>query len=138
MTDCNFNNLRDSDFSNAIVENWKDYSDYLKKNTRPLPFILSKYLHALNRLRHRDPRNFETMQYNQETESFDHCNCTSKEEQFFHFLSLKNGFKNHLELLENNPKLREEYIRGFQAALCNPTLTKQLFFKSYSDQPCSE
>lgn len=131
--DCDFNNPRDVEFALSIIENWDDYLEYLKSDIDTVQIFVEKYIWALQKLHAKNPEFIESLEYDEENSDFYYKGDLSF---FYEFDKLENCFKKHLDLIEHKPTLKTKYIRSFQAATCNPTLTKQLFEGNFSDVDC--
>ena len=146
--------LYDSDFqagpksvrlAATVCERWRDYGKYLRDHPKELNLILYKHARAIRYLRDSFPSYLEHMRYFAETNQYftTYEKKPNEEIRFQHFLHIRNSFKEHLRLTENDPtedikKIRAINLRDFEAALCNPEVAKQVLGSDFANEPCEK
>jgi hypothetical protein len=127
------------------LEKWDDYGSYLKGHLRRLNFLLYKYIRALRYLRDKNPLYFEEMKYDEKTDEYlippSYEKKEGEEQLFEHFSDLRDGFKDHIKLIATDSSteaqaIRNRNLRQFQAALCNPTISKHILNEYFPEEPC--
>ncbi|MDX6529718.1 MAG: hypothetical protein QOH41_2008 [Blastocatellia bacterium] len=131
LKDIDYNKQRDVDFARVIFHSWDDYHNYLmdEKDQASLHYILIKTLDALYELHKRYPDYFSQVHLN-EANLFTADVSEPNLAQVRYFESLLNSFPEYLELIKD-ASLKQQRVKQFQAALCNPTLTQQKFNLSF-------
>lgn len=145
--DCDFAKLRHVEFANMVAGRWEDYSSYLANETEKLEFILFKYSDALQSLRAQNPGYFETMTLSSDRTSYETSPIYTRRERdaklYDHFLHIKDGFTEHLNIFKKVnmsseiEKRRENSLRRFQAALCNREISTDILSTYFDDEPCT-
>jgi hypothetical protein len=138
--DCDLDTKRDADFAGAIVDSWDDYKKYIQENPALLSELISKHCDSLSNLHSRIPRYVGRITYDPSQRIYIEPPRTTDTEQsyFRHFVALVLSAKTHLDLLDQNSKLRQDLVRDFQASTCNEKLTKELFNLSFDPRSNKE
>jgi len=131
--DCDFNKDRDVLLAFAVPEHWADYEEYLKKHPASLKTILAKYTDALGELQIKAPSYVSQLTLNDDQSEWIEPKgmSSSHGELLRHLEDLVNGFDDHLKMLEKDSPLRAGYVKAFQVATCNRTLTQTKFGISF-------
>jgi hypothetical protein len=138
---------RDVGFARVTLADWADYSAYLREDPEKLKYILSKHISALSYLNHANASYFQDLKYYAPTNEYvvlPKYEAQQGEKQLYqHFLEIRDGFKEHLKLAGNDPRVevrefREQSIRDFEAVLCNTDIAKQIFGADFTGQPCAK
>lgn len=132
--DMDFRKSRNVDFATAVLVNWEDYKTFLNENTGYVETILALKEDVLTEMWREAPDYFQRITFDQ-TEQIYHepPGILSKRSQFREFEKLMRSFHEHLKLLSDQ-KTKDKRIKMFQAAICNPTLTEQVFGKKFDPQ----
>lgn len=144
LYDIQYNEKRDVDFANTILTNWEDFKPYLVQTAPGDPpeprvqIILIRYLDALNGLHSKFPAYLAGTQLDATKGSFNppqglDNGATPSRDQFRHFENLINSFPLYLNLL-SVPDMKNNFIKQFQAAICNRTLTQQKLGLSFEQK----
>ena len=131
--DCDFNKQKDVKVALSILDHWSDYADYVKADNKRLREILIKYADALFVLRKKHPCYVTQVRYADDVgEEFDEPeDCPDSDQPpLRHLEDLIIGFRRHFLFLKEDAE-RSNFIKDFQAATCNQTLTSQEFHMSF-------
>ena len=138
---------REVSLAAIALERWEEYGPYLKQHLDKLNLILYAHTRGLRHLRDTNPGYIEDMKYYDKTNQYFVLEKYEKQEgeerRFQHFKALRNGFKAHLKLTDDNQapdvkKVRQQNLRDFEAALCNRRIAKQILEKDFADEPCEQ
>ena len=142
VNDCNLTDHRHTNFTTLIASDWGDTLTYLEEESATLRVVLDKYIAALAQLQKEFPEELKSITYDAEKEIFFHqFSSTGDMATFYYFTDLINGFNSYLGLLKNDSNESEDwtsFVREFQRITCNPTLTKQIFGRDFSDVTCED
>ena len=109
------------DLDSKAMVMWQDYRDHLISQSHVNSFLINKYLHAFKNLHAENSNYFESLVWS----GNGYRASSTDESRQTRFLALLDGFKQHLEL--ENDEGQKKAIEDFTYALQNPTLTEQLF-----------
>jgi hypothetical protein len=123
---------------NTVLNRWDFYKDYMREKDDMLNQFLSKYRQGLYAFHILAPSFFSQLSLDLKSKEF--VNPVKAEDaykvtpdKFEHFQDLLIGFQEHLDLVKDN-ETKQRFIKYFQASLCNPTLTEQLFNMKFDSQ----
>lgn len=146
--DCDFiKNPRDVGFAGVALEHWKEYGAYMKGDLTKLNLVLYQYIRTLRHLRDQSPGYFEEMTVDPESGDYavqpKYEKQAGEEERYQRFLDIRDGFVDHMKLIADDarPEAREisdRNRREFEAALCNPAISRLIFGDKFSNEPCGE
>jgi hypothetical protein len=124
--DCNFGQQRDLDFTFTLEQNWDDYDVYFQEDEAlgSLEYIVDAYIAALSHMYPKDPAEVRSLRYseaNGEINFPQNGKFDAAQERRFQDLSV--GFKVHLDLVKEERR-KTEFVKKFQAAICNRVFTK--------------
>ena len=141
------NSPRDVSFALTACEQWDYYRGYLQEHPAELNLILYKHVRAIRYLRDTYPRYLEHINYYGPTNQYfvlpRYEKQKGEEDRFQHFKHIRDSFREHLKLTENDPrpevqKIRAQSLRDFEAALCNKIVAKQVLGPDFKDEPCEK
>lgn len=126
--DCDFDKPRDAHFLFSSLGNWTDLAEFLKTEPSAVMNILDKHAVALGKLHLNKPAVVTKITYNSEKADFD---IPDNDKEYVpvpigHFLFLVENYVTLFKLIEDGNIKKEKAAVNFQAATCNPTLTKQV------------
>ena len=136
--DMDFRKSRNVDFATTVLVNWEDYQTFLKENETYVETILALEEDVFTEMWREAPDYFQGITFD-ETEKIYHepPGILGKRSRFREFEKLMRSFELHLKLLSDQ-KTQDKRIKMFQAAICNPTLTEQVFGKKFDPQTDSK
>lgn len=133
VNDCNFDQQRDIDYADILAGQWSDFGQYLQEeDTASLEAVLDKYTDALNVIYLRDRAIVRSVEFNEEQDfEFEKGYGKLGSAGTDHFMSVVAGFHTYLGFLKDE-KTKAKHLLRLQAAMCNATLTKQIFGVKFS------
>ena len=134
LYDCELTQRRHVDFAEILLTNWPDLKTYFRENPDSGAILLNRYNYALGRLYAKDPETIRSITYDTEKENYDFSDVGKLEDWDENvFVQLIESYLDIYQSLEDimSKEDKDEFIRYFQLATCNPGLTKARFGSNF-------
>ena len=136
---------RDVSFATTISRNWSDYRNYLREKEQldTLDRILYRYVRALRHLRDTNAQYFKEVSYDKDKERYLLPKTSEKREGeenlHQHFRRILDGFREHLNLISDDPKaqkIKQQTLLAFGDALCIESIARHVLGTDFIHRHC--
>lgn len=132
INECNFDERRDLQFLITVMAKWKDYEEYLKENPDQIEWLLDAFSESIEHIYNEEPSVIRTVFWDKSVDVYHYPAGYKKlsASKIDHFQNLIVTFADIFDPVKDKKEMEWLAVK-FQAATCNPTLTKELIDVSF-------
>lgn len=126
VADCNFEEHRDVNFANTLLDDWEDTGQYLKGDPTSQSQIIDKLGDAILNIYVKDPKVISTAEMSGDDYLYVSGYGTLTPSDISYFQDMVSAYKRLFKDI-NTTRMKEAKALRFQMSTCNPDATKNFF-----------